>query len=142
MTTSGLEAIERSMHKTHEWIGDVAVQLGTNDRRQAYRVLRGFLHLLRDRLPAEEGAHLAAQLPHYLRGVFYEDWRPSDAPQTFRTREETLRRLIDAATLAGPTEASLALDACCRVLRRHVSEGEVRDVMDNLPDPFRQALTA
>lgn len=142
MTTSGLEAIERSMHKTYQWISDVAVQLGTNDRRRAYRVLRGFLHLLRDRLPADEGAHLAAQLPHFLRGIFYEDWRPADAPQAFRTREELLRRLADAASLSGPTEASLALDACSRVLRRHVSEGELRDVMANLPDRLREAMAA
>lgn len=142
MSTSGLEAIERSMHKTNQWISDVAVQLGTNDRRQAYRVLRGFLHLLRDRLPAEEGAHLAAQLPHFLRGVFYEDWRPADSPQAFRSREEAFRRLADAATLSGPTEASLALDACGRVLRRHVSEGEVRDIIENLPEPLRQPMAA
>jgi uncharacterized protein (DUF2267 family) len=113
-----------------------------DDRRQAYRVLRGFLHLLRDRLPTDEGAHLAAQLPHFLRGVFYDDRKPNHSPQTFRNREQILERLADAASLSGPTEASLALDACGRVLRRHVSEGEVRDVLQNLPDALRAPLSA
>lgn len=85
---------------------------------------------------------MAAQLPHLLRGVFYEDWRPADAPKAYRSRDEALRRMADAAKLSGPTEASLALDACGRVLRRHVSEGEVHDVMENLPEALRQTMAA
>jgi uncharacterized protein (DUF2267 family) len=65
--------------------------------------------------------------------VFYEGWKPSASPQTFRSRAELLERLA----LAGPTKASLVLEACGRVLRRHVGDGEVRDVLDNLPDELR-----
>jgi uncharacterized protein (DUF2267 family) len=93
MSSSGLEAIDRSMHKTYEWISDLASELGSDDRQQAYR------------------------------------------------REELLERLAHAAPLTGRTEASFALEACARVLRRHVSDGEVRDVLENLPDRLRASLS-
>lgn len=138
--TTELDAIERSMDKTYEWLGGLAAELG-GDRRQAYRVLRTVLQLLRDRMPAEEGAHLAAQLPHFLRGVFYEGWRPSAPQQTYRTRDELLTRVAHDAQLAGPTEASLAVEAVATLLRRHVSAGEIEDVLSSLPEGVRRLLT-
>lgn len=137
--TTELEAIARSMDKTYEWIGGLAAELG-GDRRQAYRVLRTVLQLLRDRLPAEEGAHLAAQLPHFLRGIFYEGWRPAAPQETFRTREELLARVAEEAQLVGPTEASLAVEAVARVMRRHVTDGEMDDVLSSLPDSMRALI--
>jgi uncharacterized protein (DUF2267 family) len=43
------------------------------------------LQTIRDHLTHEEAAHLAAQLPIILRGVFYEGWRPAETP--VRTRD-------------------------------------------------------
>ena len=51
--------IDRSVEKAHIWLNDLAEQLGTDDHRQAYRVLRAYLHALRDRLPVDEAAQLA-----------------------------------------------------------------------------------
>lgn len=133
MTTStGIDALDRTVHNANRWISDLAGELG-EDRRTCYRILRGFLHLLRDRLTTEEGAHLAAQLPHLWRGVFYEGWSPSRTPDSYRDRDTFLRRLAEEAQLAGTTEASLAAEACARVLRSHIDEGEFRHVLDVLP---------
>jgi len=44
-------------------VADLARELGTEDQAQAWRVLRAYLQLLRDRLTMDEAAQLAAQSP-------------------------------------------------------------------------------
>ena len=78
--TAHLDVLDRSVEKANIWINDVATELGTTDRHEAYRALRAFLHVLRDRLPVAETAQLSAQLPLLVRGVFYENWRPAGTP--------------------------------------------------------------
>lgn len=99
MPVTGLDVFDRSVHKTNEWLNDLARRLGSDDRRYAYRVLRAYFHVLRDRLTVDERAQLAAQLPHLLRGVFYEGWDPSRTPETYRDRDTFLARLADGAQL-------------------------------------------
>jgi uncharacterized protein (DUF2267 family) len=140
MATTGLDVFDRSVHKTNEWLKDLMERLGSDDRRYAYRVLRAYLHVLRDRLTVDEAAQLAAQLPHLLRGVFYEGWDPSRTPETYRDRETFLSRLAERAQLAGPTEASVAAEAATAVLRERVAEGEVEDVLQLLPASIRTIL--
>ena len=60
-TTAHLDVLDRSVEKANVWINDVAAELQTSDRHEAYRALRAFLHVLRDRLPVPEAAQLAAQ---------------------------------------------------------------------------------
>jgi len=80
MTTTRVDIIDRSVEKAHIWINDMAAELSTEDSQHAYRVLRAFLHALRDHLTVDEAAKLAAQLPIFVRGVFYEGWDPSRTP--------------------------------------------------------------
>ena len=81
---SELEMIDRSVEKAHVWLNDMAEELGTDDRQFAYRALRASLHAIRDRLPVEEAAQLAAQMPLLIRGIYYENWRPAATPMTYR----------------------------------------------------------
>ena len=70
MTTTRVDVIDRSVEKTHIWLDELSEELGTDDRHHAYRVLRAFLHALRDHLPVDEAAALAAQLPIFVeRGL-------------------------------------------------------------------------
>ena len=64
------------MEQAHVWVNDVADEFGTEGHQLAYRILRAFLHAVRDRITAEESAQLAAQLPTLIRGIYYEGWRP------------------------------------------------------------------
>jgi uncharacterized protein (DUF2267 family) len=138
--TTGLDLFDRGIQKSNEWLKELEQYLGGGDRRYAYRVLRGYFHVLRDRLPVDEAAQLAAQLPHPLRGVFYEGWDPSKAPETYRDRDTFLSRLAETAQLAGPTEASVAAEAATRVLADRVSAGEIDDVLSVLPTAVRAVL--
>jgi uncharacterized protein (DUF2267 family) len=139
-TRRQIDSIERTVQKTEEWLNDLARELGTDDERYAWRVLRAYLQILRDRLTVDEAAQLAAQLPHLLRGVYYEGFDPSRAPQRIRTRDEFLVRLAERAQLTDTTEAAGVVVAATRVLRRHVSAGEVDDVVSQLPAEIRDVL--
>jgi len=79
MSELGLEVIESSTQKTHEWIGSIAAAAHL-EKRNAYKALRAVLHSMRDRLPLDDAVHFAAQLPIFLRGLFYDGWEPSKVP--------------------------------------------------------------
>ena len=139
---SEVDLIDRSVEKTNVWLKELAAELGTDDRKFAYRVLRAYLHAVRDRLMVDEAAQLAAQLPELVRGIYYEGWVPSRTPTSERSVDEFLRRIADEARLPGETEASYACSAAARVLRRHVSEGEFDDVVAVFPEELRVVLAA
>jgi uncharacterized protein (DUF2267 family) len=132
--------IERSVEKAHLWFNDMAAEMGTEDHNEAYRVLRAYLHALRDRLPVDEAAQLAAQLPELIRGIYYEGWNPSATPVKYRGYAEFLDRVAGEAILDGETEASFASSAAASVLRRHVSAGEIDDIRAVLPEDLRPIL--
>jgi uncharacterized protein (DUF2267 family) len=134
--------IERSVEKTHIWLNDVAGELGVEDRQYAYRALRAVLHTLRDRLTVDVAAKLAAQLPTLIRGIYYEDWDPSRTPLPIHDVEAFLDHVVAEGRMAGETEASLAVGAVSRVLRRHVSPGEIQDVLAVLPDKLKTLIAA
>jgi len=134
--------IEHSVEKAHIWLKETARELGVDDRQYAYRALRAVLHTLRDRLPVDVAAKLAAQLPTLIRGVYYEDWDPSRTPLPLHNVEAFLDRVLAEGGMAGETEASVAVTAVARVLRAHVSPGEIEHVMAVLPDEFRVLIEA
>lgn len=140
MTTGHLDVIDRSVEQAHIWVNDVAAAFGTDDRHLAYRILRAVLHALRDRITVEESAQLAAQLPLLVRGIYYEGWRPATVPHAYHDRETFLGRIANDASLDGMTEASYACEAAMATLRRHVSEGEIEDVMAIMPAELRDLL--
>jgi uncharacterized protein (DUF2267 family) len=139
---SEVELIDRSVEKTNVWLKELAEDLGVDDRKFAYRVLRAYLHAVRDRLMVDEAAQLAAQLPELVRGIYYEGWVPSRTPTSDRSVDEFLRRIADEALLPGETEASYACSAAARLLRRHISEGEIADLVAVFPEELRVVLAA
>jgi len=59
------------------------------------------LHAPRDRLPVQETADLAAQLPVLIRGIYYEGWDPARVPMKMSRDGFTarVRRYAQATTL-------------------------------------------
>lgn len=137
---SQVDLIDKTVEKTNIWLNELAEGLGTDDRQAAYRVLRAYLHAVRDRLMVNEAAQLAAQLPELIRGIYYEGWVPARTPVNYRTVDEFLDRVAAEAQLPGETQASYACSAAARVLRRHVSQGEIDDVVSVFPEEMRPVL--
>lgn len=141
-TASEIETVERSVEKVNIWLRDLAAELGTRDRAQAYRVLRAVLHALRDRVSVNESAQLSAQLPLLIRGIYFEGWVPSRTPLRYHKAEEFLERVAGEARLAGATDASYAVAAVANLLRAHITAGELEDVLLVLPAPVRALFQA
>jgi uncharacterized protein (DUF2267 family) len=140
MSLAKVDSIERTVHKTNEWIADLERELGVDDSAYAWRALRAYLQVLRDRLTTSEAAHLAAELPQLLRGVFYEGFDPDRQPERIRDRQTFLERLAGRAHLGDPDEAARIAAAATRVLRRRIASAEVDDVLAQLPAEIRQVL--
>jgi uncharacterized protein (DUF2267 family) len=135
MSTAGLPVFDDTIQKTNIWLKEISEALGS-DRHQAYQALRAVLHCLRDRLIIEEAVHLGDQLPMLVRGIYYEAWRPREKPEKIRSREEFLARIATHLAQA-PIEPEDAVRSVFRVLERHVSRGEIRDVIGELPQDIR-----
>jgi uncharacterized protein (DUF2267 family) len=139
-TKTNVSALDHAMHTAHTWINDVAREFDTEDREFAYRVLRAWLHTLRDRLTVEASAHFAAQLPDLLRGVFYGGWNPSAVPEKYDA---------EAYAVRFAREANIALDdvrkaaaATTAAALHHLPATQMDKALDQLPKDVRALLQA
>ena len=124
-----------SIQKSQSWVDEIDTLIDWDDRRSALRALRLVLHVWRDRLPLNESAQFAAQMPTLIRGIYYEGWRPSETPDKRLTRSELLLELEEAFP---DYDAETICRAVCKVIARHVSPGEIRDIQAALPKPLRE----
>ncbi len=138
MSRTGVDSLDRSIERTNQWLGDVASRFETDDRKLAYRVTRSWLHTLRDRLPVTVAAHLAAQLPELLRGVFYEGWNPSKVPAKY-DRDEYIARFARNAQIHS-SEVAKAGQLVTSAMRTHLSDGVVNEAFGVLPADIRRLL--
>jgi uncharacterized protein (DUF2267 family) len=138
MSRTGVDSLDRSIERTNQWLGDVATSFETEDRKLAYRVTRSWLHTLRDRLPVTVAAHLAAQLPELLRGVFYEGWNPSKVPTKY-DRDEYIARFARNAQIHN-TEVRKAGQLVTSAMRKHLSDGVVNEAFGVLPADIRELI--
>jgi uncharacterized protein (DUF2267 family) len=142
MTVTDPSIIERSAEKAHIWLKEIAEELGDGDRIYAYSALQAVLHTLRDRLTVDVAAKLAAQLPTLIRGIYYEGWDPSRTPLPIHDVDTFLDHVAGEGRMAGETEASIAVTAVLRVLRAHVSAGEIDELVAVLPNKLRVLIEA
>jgi uncharacterized protein (DUF2267 family) len=138
MSFTGVDSLDRSVAKANVWLADIDTGFGTDDRRLAYRVLRAWLHNLRDRLSVEVAAHFAAQLPELLRGVFFDGWNPSRVPQKYDRSEYVTRFARDARIR--DSDVAKAARIVTTVARRHMSAGVVAQALALLPANVRELL--
>jgi uncharacterized protein (DUF2267 family) len=135
-----MKVFERSQEKAAEWVRDMMMCLDCDDQQKGLHALRAGLHALRDRLTVEEAAQLAAQMPLTIRGLFFENWHPADKPLRIRHPNEFLALVIANYAPRTDAYADEIVQALFRVLRKHVSEGELTDVVMSLPEPLLPLL--
>jgi uncharacterized protein (DUF2267 family) len=130
-----LDVIDRTVAKTYEWLKQVAERDEFDDVHRAYHVLRAVLHALRDRVEPNVAAHVAAQLPLLVRGIFYEGWEPAKTPMRM-SLTEFLARVEKEAGLKGTSEAEEAARAVIAVCWVELGEGTMGHLISVLPSDF------
>src|SRR5919109_4118519 len=131
MRQQGLETIESTTQKTHEWIARIAKTVHM-EKRDAWKSLRAVLQTMRDRLPVDLAVHFGAQLPMLIRGMYYEGWEPSKVPIKMSLREflDAILQKIVADRTTDPVETTQAVLA---VTESHVGVGEMEKVKHSFP---------
>src|SRR5688572_25360268 len=122
---TGIDVLDKTIQETNQWINQLAERLDTDDRRQAYRLLCEVLAAVRDRIGVDNAAHLAAQLPLMVRGIFYKGYQPSRTPTRQRTRAAFLKSLDNAALRGLDVDAEDAVRMVLRVLAEHIDRDEI-----------------
>jgi uncharacterized protein (DUF2267 family) len=142
LSATGLDVFDTTVQETNEWLRAIHEELGWGDRQLAYLALRATLHAVRDHLTADEGAHLAAQLPLLVRGIYYDGWDPSRVPVRERHREQFLARVAAGFEGVPPVNPEEMARAVLQVLGTRISAGEVEDVRQMLPEAVRDLWAA
>jgi uncharacterized protein (DUF2267 family) len=125
---------DKTLAKSNEWLKELGAELGWQDPNAILLALRSVLHALRDRLPPNEAADLAAQMPLLIKGVYFDGWRPGGTPVKVRTREEFFNMVMKPLARGFPEpDPERVIRAVFRILAEHVSQGEIRDVRLVLP---------
>ncbi len=133
-----LEAFDHAVHTANTWLSDLARELGAQNRRYAYRMLRAWLHTLRDRLPVNDAAKFSAQLPELLRGMYFEGWEPSRTPVKYSRDEYVARFALQGRIPA--SEVPTVAPAVTRVFARRLSPGQLEEALAHLPVPVREVV--
>lgn len=130
-----------TVQKSEQWCKETADELGWKPEEGGYSALRATLHELRDRLPVDESAHFASNLPMLLRGMYFDGWRPSAVPEKIH-RDELLRRIRGHFPPGEDVDAEAVARAVLRVVARHVPEGSVQKLKSLLPHDLRDLFSA
>jgi uncharacterized protein (DUF2267 family) len=140
MSEQGLETIESTTQKTHEWIARIAEALHMQ-KRDAYKSLRAVLQTLRDRLPMGLAVHFGAQLPMLIRGLYYEGWDPSKVPIKM-SREEFLAAAQEKIVADRVIDPTATIQAVLAVVADHIGGGELEKVMHSFPKDMQLLFLA
>ncbi|MFI5721021.1 DUF2267 domain-containing protein [Nocardia sp. NPDC051750] len=136
--THNNDPLAAGMHNAHTWLRAVAEDLGTEDHTFALRALRAWMHTVRDRISVANSAHLTAQLPDFLRGIWYEGWVPSRVPGA-----HGVAAFVDEfADRAGISVGDVPFTAgsVTSALDRMMSPGQLNHIFAVFPDRLSSVL--
>ena len=136
MTQSTVSVFEHTIEISNIWLNDLMERLAWLDKHRAYKALRAVLHALRDRLTVDSAAHLAAQLPMLIRGLYYEGYDPSGKPIPERRKSEFLAHVASQCSDESRNDGHVT-QAVLHVLGHHISPGEVEKIKAVLPPDIR-----
>lgn len=127
------ESRQSSTYKA--FLKDLCAQ-GNFDEKSAEKAASSVLCLLEQRIMHDEAKDLNAQLPRKLQTLLqrcerHETLRPRDI-----NREEFVKMVCEDLG-SSREEAERSMRAVFQTLRQHVSEGEIEEVIGNLPRDLR-----
>ena len=141
MTTTPVFAT--TLEKSNVWLDELTEELHLVDHQEAYQALRATLHALRDRLAPDEAAHLGAQLPMLIRGMYYDGWKPSATPLLVRNVQDFYALVREyGGNVEVLRDTPRVVTGVFKVLGRHVTGGELDQIRGVLPREIGDLLGA
>jgi uncharacterized protein (DUF2267 family) len=132
---------EQYAYEAGKFTNEVAIALGDPENTdQADRIMTAVMHALRELLTPEESLHLISQLPMLIKAIYVNGWHISGNKKRIHSMEEFIECLMlqnprTAAQDFGNDEKAIArTKAVFQVLKNHVSAGEVKDIIAQMPD--------
>lgn len=142
MSALGLRIFDKAIKDANIWLDELMDLLDWDDKQRAYRLLRSTLHVLRDRLQVNEAVHFAAELPTFIRGIYYEGWQPA-RPRSKYKRADEFVEAVEAAFETDPNADPVAtVRAVFSVISAHISAGEIGDIKSGLTEDIRRLWPA
>jgi len=132
-----MTALENTLEKSYIWLNLLQSKLNIPKRNDAYRLLKLVLHELRDRLPLNEAAHLGAQLPTLIRGLYYEGFRPQLSNRKNKSLQAFLKAIEKKMPRFYPHPPSELLRGVFDLLNDTISAGEIEDIKSCLSEEVR-----
>ncbi len=118
------------------FLGNLAV-IGSMNEEEAERAAVSVLCVLEQRLFGEEAAHLEAQLPGKLQDLLVRCERHLGKPASKFGREGFIK-MVSEDLGVDELEAERKIRAVFSAVRDQVSEGEIEDVIGQLPADLRE----
>lgn len=145
MSATGLRNIDSALQKFNLWLKELDESLHWDDRQKSYKAMKVTLHAIRDHLTVNQSAHFSAQLPMFVRGIYYDGWNPSQVPVKERRLQQFYDRIregYDQAPGGNQLDPERLTTAVFELLNNHVSAGEIADIRSELPGAIRNIWPA
>ncbi len=133
--------------KGNLFLKELAKELGdVSDINRANRLLRAVLHTLRNHIPQRESFQFISQLPMMLKALYVDGWIPTEEQKSSKKKEKFIEEVLrnDYFSLNKDfskfEEGLKVTKAVFRVLKKHVSEGEYKDIEATLPKKLKDLL--
>ena len=137
MSATGLDVFDKTLQTTNIWLDEIMEEMGP-DRQLAWHMLGSVLRAVRDRVQSDLAAHLGSQLPLLVRGAYFDRYKPSTTPDKIRSLDEFLGKIQEDMQFTRPVNSEDALRVVCRVLAKHVGEGQASKIFEALPAEIRR----
>jgi uncharacterized protein (DUF2267 family) len=138
MSEIGVSSLDHTVQETDVWLKAIQKQLHLESRVHAYNALRAVLHALRDRLSPENAAHLGAQFPILVRGIYYEGWHMAGTPTKDHSEQDFAAHVQKELPPKFPMDPLTAAQGVFEIVWQRLDPGETAKVIDRLPVPLRQ----
>ncbi len=135
------------VQKAEAFINEVAVEIGDpDDKVRAARILRAVLHAFRDRVTPVESLQLISQLPMLIKAIYVDGWKISNEGRHMRHLIDFIEAVRESDGIDNnydfvtDYEVKEAIQAVFRVIKNHVSEGEIHDIIAVLPAELKSVM--
>jgi uncharacterized protein (DUF2267 family) len=140
---------QKHSQRAGAFLNEIALELETpNDTAHAGRVLTSVLHCLRDMITPQESLDLISQFPLYIKSIYVDGWRIPEKPHRLKKLEDFL---MSVKSHAGQTQekdfgdienTKKEVEAVFKVIKKHISAGELKDIKAQLPGEIAMLLKA